>query len=466
MPHDRLHNLGAITNSMAGMYASFPGPLVLPPSIPRNSLVVIGSFLYNYQMELLRILPYISRLSELLQREALITHPNQRHQVEWLSRQTGLALHELIYSTAPIAHLIRDLQIGDTPGSYRLHNRPNPDLAHLTNCQVGEAAQEIALEPQIKLPEAKEKELINKIKEIQKSISLFVNESHQHTINPDIIKRGKMFAVEISKKLGSVTNQKAWHLKLKEFAGINFSRTPKLEKFFLDVVNLLSVQDIFEMLEGKYSTIGSLIWRWTLEWHGGLYSPAGRKELCRVIANEIKANIAIPSEIAANVIPEFAPNIVIADAVEKHLNNIIHELSEYQMHKDSNKLSEHFHLFFKEMIGEILAELIEGFSNGITDINIFLKKNICNLLGKVGCEELGVVLTHTLSDEIQSFILAMFALFKEEKSKKGQVPNIVVPEEKKQVEVPEIKLAQNPQPKAEKKEEKIPECKVISIRFR
>lgn len=121
---------------------SFCSFLPLPHvDVPRNSLTTIGHFLYTYQFQLMRLIPFISRLADLFQRESLMVYPHDRVHMQVLAQNVGQALHEIVYATAPVAHLIRDVQIGEEPGSFRLVHRPNPDLVPFVNTyMVGQNA--------------------------------------------------------------------------------------------------------------------------------------------------------------------------------------------------------------------------------------------------------------------------------------------------------------------------------------
>lgn len=67
-----------------------------------------------------------ARLADLLQRESLITNPNERHQVELLAHAVGHALDEVAQATAPVVHLFRNVQVGTSPGDFRLTDRNAP----------------------------------------------------------------------------------------------------------------------------------------------------------------------------------------------------------------------------------------------------------------------------------------------------------------------------------------------------
>jgi len=81
-----------------GPHAGFPGPQM--PNInraynTRNSLTSMGVFLSNLSINLQRLIPFISRLGDLLQRENLLTTRNDRIETQNLANNIGRAIHEV-----------------------------------------------------------------------------------------------------------------------------------------------------------------------------------------------------------------------------------------------------------------------------------------------------------------------------------------------------------------------------------
>lgn len=101
-----------------GYNSSFPGPVMPPTGLPRNSLVMLGGFLYAYQFQMLRLIPFLSRLADLLQRESQMTSPQDRLQTQMLANQIGKALNEISLATTPVVDLFKNLTIGERPGEY------------------------------------------------------------------------------------------------------------------------------------------------------------------------------------------------------------------------------------------------------------------------------------------------------------------------------------------------------------
>ena len=180
----------------------------------------IGTFLYNYQFQLLRLIPFVSRLADLMQRESLIATPRERLQVQAIAQYVGQAMHELVYATAPVAHLVRDIQIGEEPGAFRVVNRPNSDLAQFVTTQMADSAAiqrappgsvtiivgDVLPPAQILVPrltEAKEQELTTALQALRRALAEFATAPHTPN-EPSGIQDAKSYAATLSARIESV----------------------------------------------------------------------------------------------------------------------------------------------------------------------------------------------------------------------------------------------------------------------
>ena len=120
LPFDRVHHLGGLVNEMHGSGASFPPPRMPMLPFQRNPMTLLGGFLHNYELQVLRFLPFVSRVSDLLQRESLITDPNERAQLQALVQRVSAGLNEISAATTPVAAMLSQLQIGQAPGQFHL----------------------------------------------------------------------------------------------------------------------------------------------------------------------------------------------------------------------------------------------------------------------------------------------------------------------------------------------------------
>lgn len=160
LPFDHVHNLGQIVNGMMGPNSSFPHPPMPQLPLSRNTLVLLGGFLYNYQFQLMRLIPFLSRLSDLLQRESLITEAQQRAELQRFSRAMGAAMQEINLATQPVVELFQMMEIGPSPGQYHIRVRdasvvsqseaasiPRPSQANVSAANPGQAMLNSLLNP-------------------------------------------------------------------------------------------------------------------------------------------------------------------------------------------------------------------------------------------------------------------------------------------------------------------------------
>ena len=56
----------------------FPGPPMPQLPFERNPIVLLGSYMSNLAFNMSRMIPYLQRCGDLLQRESLLTNPDQR----------------------------------------------------------------------------------------------------------------------------------------------------------------------------------------------------------------------------------------------------------------------------------------------------------------------------------------------------------------------------------------------------
>jgi hypothetical protein len=95
-----------------GRDSHFPGPVMPPISAHRNAMEQMGSYLCNLSLNLQRLLPFIQRVGDLLQRENLLTNSRDRHLTNEMAIVIGKALEEVSRATGSISHFYSGLQIG------------------------------------------------------------------------------------------------------------------------------------------------------------------------------------------------------------------------------------------------------------------------------------------------------------------------------------------------------------------
>ena len=94
----------------------------------RNNLTVLGGFTNKLYFNLLRILPFVGRLGDLLERESLITDSQERKEIELLSHQIGSAFKEIKNSIEPVFSIYENIKLGPNPGqSTIVESQPKPE---------------------------------------------------------------------------------------------------------------------------------------------------------------------------------------------------------------------------------------------------------------------------------------------------------------------------------------------------
>lgn len=78
LPHQALIRIGQVCNSMQGPNTNFPGPPMPQLQVERNTVVLLGSYLTNLNLQLQRLAPMMSRTGDLMQRESLLTSDAER----------------------------------------------------------------------------------------------------------------------------------------------------------------------------------------------------------------------------------------------------------------------------------------------------------------------------------------------------------------------------------------------------
>ena len=88
-----------------GPNAAFPGVGMPPLPYESNNIVQLGSYMSNMSAALQRLLPFMSRCGDLMQRESQITDMNQRMKLAEMVVTLGCAIEEIAKSAGSTAHL-------------------------------------------------------------------------------------------------------------------------------------------------------------------------------------------------------------------------------------------------------------------------------------------------------------------------------------------------------------------------
>jgi len=92
------------------------------PYLPfdRNPIHLLGSYLTNLSFAMQRLIPFMQRTGDLLQRESLLTNANQRRQAAEMAIVVGTALEHVAKATGSTSHLYKNFELGPEPGLCKL----------------------------------------------------------------------------------------------------------------------------------------------------------------------------------------------------------------------------------------------------------------------------------------------------------------------------------------------------------
>lgn len=74
---------------------------------------MLGSYMNNLALNLQRIIPFMQRCGDLMQRESLLSAPRDRHLTEEMAHNIGRAFEDIARATGSVAHFYRDIRIGE-----------------------------------------------------------------------------------------------------------------------------------------------------------------------------------------------------------------------------------------------------------------------------------------------------------------------------------------------------------------
>ena len=125
-----MHNLGAIADSLHGDNSTFPGPNrpqlskknIKVLDYERNNMTILGGYTNKLYFNLIRILPFLGRLGDLLERESLVTKEEERREIEILAQNMSVALSEMNKAITPLTPLLENLKIGKNVGESKIIN--------------------------------------------------------------------------------------------------------------------------------------------------------------------------------------------------------------------------------------------------------------------------------------------------------------------------------------------------------
>jgi hypothetical protein len=83
-------------------------------------MVLLGSYMTNLSFNMSRMIPYMQRCGDLLQRESLVTNAEHRQQIEDMANVLGSMFEHLSKASGSVAHFYKNMEIGPNPGMCRI----------------------------------------------------------------------------------------------------------------------------------------------------------------------------------------------------------------------------------------------------------------------------------------------------------------------------------------------------------
>jgi len=78
LPHQVVQELGFACDGLSGEGSRMPGPPMPQLPFDRTPILLLGSYLNNLTNQIQRVLPYMTRTGDLMQRESLLTTNENR----------------------------------------------------------------------------------------------------------------------------------------------------------------------------------------------------------------------------------------------------------------------------------------------------------------------------------------------------------------------------------------------------
>ena len=362
--------------------------------MPRNSITNIGTYLHNYQLQLTRLIPFISRLADFFQREPLITNQRDRIETEEMAHCIGKALREIVYATAPIAHLVEDVKMGDRPGAFQLISRPRPEMITF----VAAHSLPRGTRSESNLPREKQEELKAALIILKEKLT----DANKKLMQED--SKAATLALSIRTKVDKVIEEKRWGIRVRDLLSEGHSIDNIQEKMLLEILSEIPLYEGYELVKGNLEVMGSAVpatLRILARTMGEEFPVQERKKLIHNLMNQLKEHIILPPEI--KMYPEFDPALKIEEIILKHFNAILHELFDFERHHNRARLAEVLKLLLIKVIGECTTELVKGFNKEYNDVEILYKCNVKHLLKMFDSNGLGVLLDWFITEPLLAF---------------------------------------------------------------
>lgn len=359
LPFDHVHNLGQIVNGMMGPNASFPHPPMPQLPMNRNTLVLLGGFLYNYQFQLMRLIPFLSRLSDLLQRESLVTEAQQRADLQRFSRAMGAAMQEINLATQPVVELFQMMEIGPSPGQYHIRVREANVVSQ------SEAAASIPRPSQANVPAANPG---------QAMFSSIFNPANMPADSP----LARMAPTLQQAMSGGMGNMSLRDLMMAANVHENEEDLPLMEFMYN-----LTMAELTTLMNGDVAPLDRIrptAARNLQQAMGGVDRPEGRERILGQYQQYLQSHLIFPEAFRARQRPGFDYLQATTQLVCKAVGRLVALVLEDSTNEFGNRFKREFQL----RVGEWVETVIAGMEGGVQTMEQLLKAQMEVSMAEMG----------------------------------------------------------------------------------
>lgn len=142
LPFQTLYQAGISINQLTGEGSVFPGP-PLPQHGARNNAQVIGGFLSNWHFQMMRLLPFVYRLGEVLQREPGLNVLEHRQETNNLLTRITPIMGMMATCTTEVMALLNGFRLGNNVGQFSTTTQNVQNSQNTQNTQNVQNSQNV-----------------------------------------------------------------------------------------------------------------------------------------------------------------------------------------------------------------------------------------------------------------------------------------------------------------------------------
>jgi len=124
----------------------------------------------------------------------------------------------------------------------------------------------------------------------------------------------------------------------------------------------------------------------------------------------------LPDAVKPNIYEGFDPLLVSGEVVDTHFTRLIDIVLDFDENTRTDaEFIEEMKGALKYFLGEWIDELQDGFQNGMSDVVIFLRENILNIIKESTGPEMGMMIGMLGTDTVMNMITKSYSSYREKK---------------------------------------------------